>query len=96
MSDEGKTADTVGEENDRRRKEKVVFPTGGGEAKNPENMEALYASVRSWCTEEEDGIHFPSCKVVDEYRDLVDPTSLSANFAAVFTDVESLLNYRVE
>ena len=45
--------DTVGEENKRRRKDKVIFLTGGGEATNPENMEALYASVRSWGTEEE-------------------------------------------
>ena len=43
--------DADGEENERRRKEKVVFPTGGGEATKPEKMEALYASVRSWGTE---------------------------------------------
>ena len=65
--------DTVGEENERRIKEKVVFPTGGDESKNTENMEDLYASVRSWVTEEEDEIHFPYCKGVDEYRYPVDP-----------------------
>ena len=48
ISEEGETLNTVGEEHQRRRKEKVVFPIGGGEATNPENMEALYASVRSW------------------------------------------------
>ena len=59
-------------------------------------MEALYASMRSWGTEEEGNIPSPSCKGVDEYRDPVDPTSLSANFAAVFPEVVSLLNSRVE
>ena len=39
---------TVGEENERRRKEKVVLPTGGREATNPENMEYFYAFVWSW------------------------------------------------
>ena len=33
----------------------LVFPTGGGEATKSENTEALYASVRSWGTEEEEG-----------------------------------------
>ena len=33
---------------------------------------------------------------VGEYRDPVDPTSLSDNFAAVFPEVTRLLNYRVE
>ena len=63
--------DTVGEENERKRKEKVVFLTGGGEATNPEKMEAFYASVQSWGTEEEDNIPFPSWKGVDEYQDPV-------------------------
>ena len=58
--------DIVGEVNDRRIKDKVVFPTGGGEATNPENIEALYASVRSWGAEEENDIPFPDWKVVDE------------------------------
>ena len=43
----------------------MLFPTGGGEATNPENVEALYASVRSWYMEEEDNIPFPDCKGVD-------------------------------
>ena len=67
--------DTVGEENERKRKEKVVFLTGGGEATNPENMGDLYAFVRSWCTEQDEDIHFLPWKGVDEYRDPVDPTS---------------------
>ena len=75
-----------------RRKDKVVFLTGGGETTNPEKMEALYASVRSYVMEEEDGIPFPSWNIVGEYRDPVYPTSLSANFVAVFPEVEILLN----
>ena len=74
----------------------MVFPTGGGEATNPENMEALYASIRSWGTEEEDKITSPDLKGVGEYRYHVDPNSLSAKFAAVFPEVASLLNFRVE
>ena len=34
--------------------------------------------------------------MVDEYRDPVYPTSLSASFVAVFQEVEILLNYHVE
>ena len=64
--------DTVGEENGR--KEKVVFSTDGGESKTPENMEALYASVQSWGTEEEDDVPFPTWKGVDEYWEPVNPT----------------------
>ena len=56
--DEGNTVDTVGEGNERRIKEKVVFPTGGGEATNPEKAKALYSLIWSWCTEEEDDIPF--------------------------------------
>ena len=63
----------------------MVFLTGGGEATNPENMEALYASVRSWGTEKEYYIPFEEWKEVDEYLYPVDPNSLSANFATVFT-----------
>ena len=44
----------------------AVLPMGGGELKNPEKMEDLYASVRSWGMEEEDGIPFTDWKVVDE------------------------------
>ena len=77
-------------------KKKGHFTKGGCEATNLENMEALYASIRSWGMEEEGNIPFPSWKGVDEYRDPVDPTSLSANFAAVFLEVESILNSCVE
>ena len=70
----------------------MVFPTGGGESTNPENMEALYAFIRLWGTEEEGDIPFPSWKGVYEYWDHVDPNSLSANFVAVFIEVASLLN----
>ena len=56
------------------RKEKVAFPTGRGEATNPENMEALYASVQLWGTEKEGDIPFPSWNLFDEYRDPVDST----------------------
>ena len=66
--------DTVGEGHERRRKEKVVLPTGRGESKKIEKMEALYASVRSWGIEEEDGIPLPDQKGVDEYRDPVETT----------------------
>ena len=59
-------------------------------------MKALYASLQSWGTEEEDNTNLPSWKGVDEYRDPVDPTSLSDTFEAVFLEVESLLNYSVE
>ena len=52
IAEEGNTVDTDREEKGRRRKERVAFPTGGGEAIEPENMEALYASIRSWGTEE--------------------------------------------
>ena len=44
--------DTIGEENERRINDKLVFLTGGGEATNPENMEALYVFVQSWVAEE--------------------------------------------
>ena len=51
----------------------MLFPTGVGECTNLENMEALYASVRSWGTEEEYIIPFTDWNGVDEYRDPVDP-----------------------
>ena len=73
----------------------MVFPIGGSEATNPENMEALFASIQSLGTEEEVDIPFSYWNRVDEYREPVDPTSLSANFVAVFPEVESLLNSRV-
>ena len=44
---------TDGEENIRRGKDMGAFLMGGGEATNPENMEVLYASIRSWGMEEE-------------------------------------------
>ena len=58
ISEEGNTVDTYRKENYIRIKYKRVLPTGGGEAKKSENMEALYSSVRSWGTEEEEDIHF--------------------------------------
>ena len=88
--------DTDREEMERRRKENLAFPTVGGESTNPENMEALYASVRSWGMEEQDNTPFPYWKGVDEYQDPVDPTYLSSKFAAVFTEVASLLHSCVE
>ena len=45
--------------------------------------------------EEEKDIYFPYWKGVDEYQDLVDPTSPSANFAAVFLEVASLINFHL-
>ena len=62
---------------------------GGGETTNPENMEALYASLQSWGDEEEYDIYW---KGVDEYREPVEHNSLSENFVAVFLEAESLLN----
>ena len=44
----------------------MLLLPGGDEATNTEKMEALYASVRSWGTEEEDNIPFPDWKGVDE------------------------------
>ena len=58
IAEEGRTVDTDGEEKESRRKDTVIFLTGGGEATNPDNIEALYAFVRSWGTEEEDDIPF--------------------------------------
>ena len=74
----------------------AMLPTGGDEATILENMEALYASIRSLGTEEEDNITFPYWKVVDDYRYPADPNFLSANFAAVFLEVASLLYPRLE
>ena len=48
IAEEGNTVETYRKKKDRRRKEKAVLPTGGGEATKPVNTEALYASVRSW------------------------------------------------
>ena len=80
------------EEKEKIIREKVLLLTGGGEEIKPEDMEDLYIYVQSWSTEEEDNIHFTSWKGVDEYQDPVDPTLLSANFAAVFPEVESLIS----
>ena len=68
----------------------MVFPTVGVEPKNLENMEYLYASIEYWGTEE-DNIPFPYWKVVDEYRDSIDSTSLSAKFVDMFPEVENLV-----
>ena len=59
--------DTETEEKERKRKYKFVFLTVVGEVKNPENIEGLYESVRSWGMEEEDYITFTYLMEVDEY-----------------------------
>ena len=59
-------------------------------------MEALYASIRSWGTEEEGNKPSSIRKGVDEYLEPTDPASLSANFAALFPEVASLLNSCIE
>ena len=74
----------------------MVFPTGAGEATNSENMKYLYASLMLCGAKEEADITFLTWKGVDEYQETVDLTSLSSNFAAVFPEVASLLNPRVE
>ena len=89
ITEEGKTVDTDRKEKERRRKEKVVLPTGGGEATNTEKIEDLYASVQSWGSEQEGNLPFPSWKGVDEYQYPVDLTSLSANFVAVIPPCSS-------
>ena len=62
ITEEGKMVDTYGKEKEKTRKYKVVLLKGGGEDTNLENMEALYASIRSWGTEEEDDTHFSIIK----------------------------------
>ena len=59
-------------------------------------MEDLYESVHSWGMEEEDDIYILYWKWFGEYWDPVDPTWLSANFAAVFPEEANLLNSHVE
>ena len=49
----------------------MVFLSGGGEATNPQNMEALNESVWSWGIEEEDRTPFPYWKGVEGYREPV-------------------------
>ena len=44
---------------------------------------------------EVDDITLPYCKLVDDYIDPVNHTSLSANFANFFLEVASLLNSHV-
>ena len=73
----------------------VLLPADGGEATNLENKEYLYSSICSRVTQEEDGMHFSYWKVIDKYRDPVDPNSLLANFVAVFPEVAGLLSYHV-
>ena len=70
-----------------------IFPTGGGKATRPENIVAFNASVWSQGMEEQVDLTFLKWKGVDEERDPVDPTSLSANFVAQFPEAEILLNY---
>ena len=72
--------DTDGEEKYIIRNDKVVFPTGGYEVTNLEMMESFNASKQSWDTEEEDNTPFTYWKGIDEYRDPIDSTSLTANF----------------
>ena len=74
----------------------AVFLMGGGGATSPENVKALYAFVCSRDKKEQYNIPFVDWKRVGEYWDPVDPTSLSANFAAMFLEVESLINSFVE
>ena len=81
--------DTYREEKERRIKDTAVFLMGRGEARSPENMESLYASVQSLGMEEDYDIPFTDWKGVGEYQDSVEPTSLSANFATVFSEVAS-------
>ena len=50
--EEGMTVDKDGEEKNRRRKEKAILTTEGGETTSPENIEALYASIVLWGMEE--------------------------------------------
>ena len=85
--EEVNTLDIVGKENARSRKDKVVFPKGGGEAINPENMEDLYESVWLWGMEEEDDIPFTYWKSVDEYQVAVYLTLLPSNFVVVLPEV---------
>ena len=84
--------DADGEESQRNRKDTAKLTIGGGEATSSENVEALYASIQSWGTEEEDEISSTDWKVVDKYRDPVEPTSPLANFAAVLPETKILLN----
>ena len=55
----------------RGGEKRAILPMGGGEATSLENMEALYASLCSWGTEEEDNIPFPYWKGIDEYQEPV-------------------------
>ena len=71
----------IGGENKRQ-----YYRRGKVEATSPENMEFLYASLRSWGMEEEDDITFSEFKGFNEYRYPVDPTSLSANFAEKYIE----------
>ena len=50
--------DTYGEEKESRIKDTSILLTGGGNTTSPENMEGLYASVRSWGIKEGNDIPF--------------------------------------
>ena len=89
------TVETYVKEKERRIKEMKTLPMGGGEVTRKEDMEALYASVRSSGIEEEYVIPFTDWEGVEEYWDPVETTSLQANFTAVFLELASLLNYYV-
>ena len=62
------TKDIDGEEKERIIKYMEVLPRDRVDPKIPGNMEVLYASIRSWGTEEEDNTPLPYCKGVDEYQ----------------------------
>ena len=45
--------------------------------------------------EEEEDITFTDWKGVDDYRDPIDPTLLSANFVVVLSEMARIIDYRV-
>ena len=59
------TKDIDGEEKERIIKYMEVLRRDRVDPKIPGNMEVLYASIRSWGTEEEEHIPFPDWKGVN-------------------------------
>ena len=55
-------------------------------------MEVFYLSVCSWGIEEEDNIQLTEWKGVEKYREPIETTLISANFAAVFLWLDILIN----